>query len=133
MRWLKFRVWYKRYPQPIEGEMRFFGQSDDDFANSSRKYQSDDWMQFIGLQDSMGRDVYEGDVVLVTPHAGMDKSSYYGVVEWHSPCFQIKAQKDKFPFSNGYMPVVSSLGMFCGIEVVGNRFENPDLLEEVEK
>jgi hypothetical protein len=131
MRWLKFRVWYKRFPQPKEGEMRYFRQSEDDFPSSCNKYQTDKWMQFIGLQDSLGKDVYDGDVVLVTPHAGMDKNPYYGLVEWISPNFQIKAPKGKFPFSDGYIPVISSLGMLCGIEVVGNIHENKELLNKI--
>lgn len=132
MKWLKFRVWYKRYPQPIEGELRYFNQSNESFPKACKMYQTDDWMQFIGLQDSCGKDVYEGDIVLVTPNAGMDKSSYYGVVEWVPPCFQIKAPKGRFPFGGGYIPVSHSMGLLCGIEVVGNVYENKNLLSEIE-
>ena len=75
------------------------------------------WMQFTGLTDSKGKEIYEGDIIKY---------------------FNRYGEKQKIN------PVVFDLGMFCindddiyvklsqanRVEVIGNIYENPELLKE---
>ena len=78
------------------------------------------WMQFTGLLDRNGKEIYEGDVVSNGEEYGRRK------VKW--------AQEDAgwFPFSVCSDP---NIGWECGAiidadecEVIGNIYENPELL-----
>lgn len=68
-------------------------------------------MQFTGLSDKNGREIYEGDVVMQTNHG----NPYPSAVVYEAPAFL---------FSDG-----SRLTTFIDeAEVIGNIHENPDLL-----
>ena len=82
-------------------------------------------MQYTGLKDKNGKEIYEGDILF-------SKKSWYGcdmeyVVFWHNKeaCFFLDNKKYmEFP-----MPLSVSNPDGCG-EVIGNIYENPELLEE---
>lgn len=89
-------------------------------------------MQCTGLKDKNGKPIYEGDILNV--NTGSRNTSGYGVVEyWQSGCnFTV----------NGYLENPSEYyprkrGEFCQhlqawlcTEVIGNIYENPELLED---
>lgn len=67
-------------------------------------------MQYTGLKDKNGKEVYEGDIITY------GVSNY--VVIFHKGCFCIKLQdKDYHIFNN------------LTIEIIGNIHENPELLK----
>jgi hypothetical protein len=103
-----FRAWDKRnaawiYSNHLESGMAWFW----DIVNT---YDCD-VMQFTGLQDKNGKDIYEGDILCFT---GMDKI--------HRKPFIISWDKEYAEFSK-YFPKKEA-------EVIGNIYENLSLLED---
>jgi len=123
---IKFRAWDKRYLRMVamnawhfdtgiidvstEGELRGF-RDDRDF----------EVMQYTGLKDKNGKEVYEGDIVRV----------YNGSEKW----INTKAEWREFAWylvrhdgDRWYMNQWANDDV--GIEVIGNIYENPELLED---
>lgn len=88
--------------------------------------------QFTGLKDQNGNPIYEGDIceVLIMP-SSPDTENYTARVVYKDGAFLFDDGKNDLPFlsnltyesyTNGYHPLV------C--EVIGNVFENPELLQK---
>ena len=84
----------------------------------------DNWkvMQYTGLKDKDGKEIYEGDVVRIwadpKDYNGYKGHNYIGVVEWDEFILG-------FILSDGH-----GLKDFEFIEIVGNIYENPELLNK---
>ena len=133
MREIKFRAWdseaetmfYSEYPI----DLNFF-----EFSGNSLKAwrvveapstiheppyptpeELDNIMQYTGLKDKNGKEIYEGDVVRRTHNDGNDYNDVikFGDIGWN-------------PFVDDMLDGADS----CYFEIIGNIYENPELLKE---
>lgn len=88
-------------------------------------------MQSTGLKGKDGVEIFEGDVVKVSD-GGNEEDSYTSVVKNYAdggyPAFDIEAPSSWYYESNVLSTIMG--GDYETIEVIGNVWENPNLLEQ---
>lgn len=111
MRTIKFRAW-----DSLQGKMIF---SEPDIMNFFHKAFMDNVMQFTGLLDKNGKEIYEGDIL-------NQQDGWYRIIEWDEGCggfIGVAIGKDV------YEKYWNNLGERDeSAEIIGNIFENPELL-----
>lgn len=106
---IKFRVWYdgrmikESFCEYLSGYGCMFNQ----FTKP------DAIMQFTGLYDKNGKEIYEGDIVIHINTGGEHEQVYWNKED---ACFACKGGEHESWLDPGY-------------EVIGNIYENPELLE----
>lgn len=110
MREIKFRVW-------ANGEMtKPFGLGQNKYDVNPAMW--DDVMQFTGLKDKNGKEIYEGDIL--KGDWAITDDIEVGAVEFYGGAFRFKPAG--LPIEFGYYRKE------C--EVIGNIYENPDLIDK---
>ena len=135
MRQLKFRAWNgKNMVLPDLSDWDdFFILPDGDIGfmdEDTRPYSSHrflgyrkDWevMQFTGLKDKNGKEIYEGDIIL------NDMSEHSSFVSWDEILFSFISNEIE---SNTWVHLYEILEDINCYEVIGNIYENKDLLNK---
>jgi len=99
----------------------------------------DSLMQFTGLKDKSGIDIYEGDIIRILYTDWSSKSdsdprtleqylidiSETGVVEFNDNSWEVKIYSKKY---DDYSHCSISCGTHGRTEIIGNIHENPELL-----
>lgn len=118
---IKFRAWR-------EGQM-YYGDdlcitmsgkivgwlSEDDIENKI--------MQFTGLLDKNGKEIYEGDIVEAINDKGWEKEIHMSGIK------PVVWNKKESCFSMGEQKIPMYWGGFKSLEVIGNIYENPELIK----
>ena len=108
----KFRAWGKEHKemwthdQMLESKFSLY-----DISQSSAY----EVMQFTGLKDKNGKEIYEGDIVTSDYQRTLDE------VIFSSGCFCLKNAKMEY----------EATYWGAEIEIKGNIYENPDLLKQL--
>lgn len=118
MREIKFRAWDKLGKKM---ERVYAIDFNDAFGwdvcitlNNYRKFAEVELMQFTGLKDKNGKEIYEGDIVNYTMFDDGERVEKH-VIQW---------QEDRDVIGWSLLPGDEN------VEVIGNKWENPELLEE---
>lgn len=100
-----------------------FDKSPGDKETNVRLSVNFDLMQYTGLKDKNGRDIYEGDVVQVKLYFGLAKFK----VIFANGGFYFNGISEK---SSGYSRFIYEYKDF-DVEAIGNIYENPELIKGV--
>lgn len=78
-------------------------------------------MQYTGLKDKYGVDIYEGDIVRVVDVSFEKLGEAIGKVRWKSGGYEVRIVGNEI--------WISTTLTQPNIEIIGNIYENPELLE----
>lgn len=137
MREIKFRAYIKRdYNKELVGKILEvsslhlkknkviigYSISKSNYGNKSFNYKDIELMQYTGLKDKNRKEIYEGDVVKVFTN----KEWRIGIIIYEHSGFTIDVTNNK-ELKYGRTSIIENL-----TEVIGNIYENPELLEKEE-
>lgn len=123
MREIKFRCWDKENKEMLDVEYLHWDDCTREFSIRTTMYSdyfdTEDMilMQYVGLKDKNGKEIYEGDIVKAN---WFDKTEVIGEIYFSMGCFIL---------ANSSVSD-NQLFIFKNLEVIGNIYENPELLED---
>lgn len=135
---IKFRAWNKKDKVMVDVAAMNFGPSglwsliedaDDAELQLADNYEL---MQYTGLKDKNGREIYEGDILSFGSvwnngdNEDIDEEFHIGVVEYdpNYAVYNVNCEE-----SGEHRFMFTEVVNYDGFGVIGNIFENPELLE----
>ena len=121
MREIKFRAWDKENKKMIYDIIQYFIKEDElngcdgyvlDFAGWLEHYPV---MQYTGLKDKNGREIYEEDII-------KNECGAYGLITWLD-------DKASIGITQGWCHPIYGNPSPTESEIIGNIYENPELLK----
>lgn len=125
MREIKFRAWSKEYCEIyLVDRIDFFQKEILDKSNDIHKFCDIELMQYTGLKDKNGVEIYEGDIV----YDDWDNKIGQVIFEMGVFCFETDEPADRVSLAERYH-------RDCGLilKIIGNIYENPELLNANQK
>lgn len=116
---IKFRAW-RKYLKEMDYNPSVSNSGVEDFdINDIGRDEDQILMQFTGLLDKNGKEIYEGDLVKT--------GKYGGIVRWENKLSRFELS-DKFDAREAYVSLTEPIARKS--EVIGNVYENPELLPQ---
>jgi uncharacterized phage protein (TIGR01671 family) len=132
MRDIKFRAWDKKEKKMVFWKGLFWDEEYDCacFEGEMTKDRTHyELMQYTGLKDEKGKEIYEGDIVkylFSDDYAGEEFLEIKRPIEFREGMFYPICMRDSSFHDFDDKPLV-----WKDFEVIGNIYENPELLKEV--
>jgi uncharacterized phage protein (TIGR01671 family) len=131
---IKFRAWDKRLKEmqfTIEMHQYKDGSMGIQIGDSLAVRDDDDFilMQYTGLKDKNGKEIYEGDVIRYTKNKHLIYPNFTTVIEYYKYSFGFRLQNSFNTYDPFCLHDEIEIDFLPYIEVIGNIYENPELLK----
>lgn len=129
---IKFR-WYDSFNKKMVDDC-FYGGDSKGVNDIIATFEGDlELMQYTGLKDKNGKEIWEGDVVKwdgFYVKEAMVTDKFFGTREMQ-PIQVDKSGVNTVEFKDGRFRIESIQLEMCDYEVIGNIYENPELIEKI--
>ena len=126
MRELKFRAWSTIEDTWVDSdEIPMTGEPQPTLELFGNNYLV--LMQYTGLKDKNGKEIYEGDII-------QDKRIVFATMPAIIETLVVSFRQDGFyalnPTNDDPYPAFGKLRYYQGFEIIGNIYENPELIKQ---